>query len=505
MKSLSLAALQISIVAFLDVVHCQDIQQLRYLLRGRPAFGDQSGLELWPRQYGYESRNALGANSDASPSYGGRRYGILPVITPDYTGRTDGVENFGNSDNVPYGGIKRISRRKTILIVIRRRRPRSQGSEDDGRWGRQEEDYSSDDQSTNDRRRAGRALLRILLRKLLLAATRRSFEGEGSDESQGRDFRSEQPWGRSERGWRSGWRFGEGGDSGRTDSYDGRGSRWGRDGLDTEGGRILVRVSRPHEEDNSGFYVVGSGRVPQSGSRWNPSEYIGGTSGGIPGSSSEESGPMSDISSSGAGHGVVRNMGSISTGGQPNPHTGFSSFLSGTMAGSRGFGGSIESFTAQPSTRPHTGLSSFLSGRLAGSRGFGGSSESFTEEPSTRPGINSFEESPNQAGHGNEETAYGGMGRNYYPGVYPRLIIRLPQPFTPSGPAGSPGGNYGGTFGGAPDTTVSDSSNNGYSTSFEGIPAGYPMGPSVVSGPDSVNNAAGGGTPSVNSESSQKS
>ncbi|KAL1467289.1 hypothetical protein MTO96_042282 [Rhipicephalus appendiculatus] len=312
MKSLSLAALQISIVAFLDVVHCQDIQQLRYLLRGRPAFGDKSGLEPWPRQYRYESGNAFGADSDASPSYGGARYGIVPVITPDYTGRTDGVENFGSSETIPYGGIKRISRRKTILIVIRRRRPRSQGgsgSEDDGRWGRQDDDYSSDDQSTNDRRRAGRELLRILLRKLLLAAARRSLESEGSDESQGRDFRSEQPWGRSERGWRSGWRFGEGSDSGPTESYEGRRSRWAREGLGAEGGRILLRIRRPDIGGSSGFYLVGSDRGPQSGPRWISSETAGGPTGAISGGSGEEAGRISDIVGSGAGDGVLSNVG----------------------------------------------------------------------------------------------------------------------------------------------------------------------------------------------------
>lgn len=476
MESPSLAALLISVLAFLDVAFSQDSQQLSYLLSGGPAFGDRSGFELGPRRYVFESGNALGAASDASSSNGAGRFGIVPGgYEKDYTGRADGVENFANSDVLPYGGIKRISRRGTILIVIRRRRPRwqgSSGSEDDGgKWGRVDDDYPSDDQSTNERRRAGRALLSMLLRKLLLAALSRRLARDGSDEGQGRDFRSGQPWRRSERGWRSGWRFGEGSDSGLTDTYDDLGSRWAREGLGADGGRLLLRMRRRNDGDSSGFYLVGSGRGLQNGPRWVSSENAAGASSAITGSNGEEGGRVSDATGIGADYGVFSNVANTGTAVPGNPFTGMSRFASGRFADSRGFGGSLEGFPAQPSTR---------------------------QEPS------SSENQPNQGGYGNEGGSFGNIGSNYYPRSLPRLIIRLPRTYIPSAQTGGLGGNYDSAFGGTPESGVSVDSNNEYSGGFGGLPGGNQIGSGEFSGPYDVNNAAGVSAPSVNPQWSQK-
>ncbi|KAH8040485.1 hypothetical protein HPB51_011181 [Rhipicephalus microplus] len=287
MESLSHAALLISF-----------LEQLSYLLSGRRGFGDESGLEVGPRRYVFEGGNALSAASDVSFPYGTARLAIVPGgFEREYGGRVEDVENLGNSDTIPYGRPK-LSGRKTIVILIRRRRPWSQGGSEledgGGRWGRPDYDYPSDDQTASERRRARRALLRIVLSKLLLAAARRSLARDGSDEDEGRGSRSEQPWGHSERGWISGWRFGEGSDFGSADSYDGRSSRWTRGGLGGEGGRVLLRIMRPNKGESGGIILLGSGRGPQSGARWSPSENIEGTSGSIPAGSSEESAPISD-------------------------------------------------------------------------------------------------------------------------------------------------------------------------------------------------------------------
>ncbi|XP_037278076.2 uncharacterized protein LOC119170986 [Rhipicephalus microplus] len=476
MESLSHAALLISFLAFADVAFGQESQQLSYLLSGRRGFGDESGLEVGPRRYVFEGGNALSAASDVSFPYGTARLAIVPGgFEREYGGRVEDVENLGNSDTIPYGWPK-LSGRKTIVILIRRRRPWSQGGsgleDGGGRWGRPDYDYPSDDQTASERRRARRALLRIVLSKLLLAAARRSLARDGSDEDEGRGSRSEQPWGRSERGWISGWRFGEGSDFGSADSYDGRSSRWTRGGLGGEGGRVLLRIMRPNKGESGGIILLGSGRGPQSGARWSPSENIEGTSGSIPAVSSEESAPISDTASSNTGYGIVRNMGSIILGAQGHP------------------------FAALPS---------LLRGRLAGSRGFGGSSESVTAQPSTWLGSNSFQQLPNSAGHDNEDISYGGMGRNYYPVYGPRLFYRFPQYITPSGQASSPSGNFDGSFGGSPVTALSTPINSRYNSALEEMPGVNPMNPSELNVPSSVSNAADGSSNIANAPLSQKS
>uniref|UniRef100_A0A6G5A3J5 Putative conserved secreted protein n=1 Tax=Rhipicephalus microplus TaxID=6941 RepID=A0A6G5A3J5_RHIMP len=475
-RLLSLISTVIFFTAFADVAIGQDIQRLSSMLSGQRAFGDESGLEVGPRRYLFEGGSAVGASSDVSFPYDTTRSGIVPGgFERDYSSRVDGVENLGSSDNVPYGRSK-LSRRKTIVILIRRRRPRWQGGsgfeDGGGRWGSSDYDHYLGDPSTSQKRRARRALLRILLSKLLLAAARGSLAREESDEDEGRDSRSEQRWSLSEQGSRPGWRFGGGSDFGSAESYDGSGSRWTREGLGGEGGRVLLRIIRPNTPESNGIFLVGNGRGPQSVARWFPSENIGETSGSAPAVSNEESASLSDTTSSDPGFGVVRNGVSISPG--PQGHL----------------------FTALPS---------FLRGRLAGSRGFEGTRVSVAAQPSTWPGPNSFQQLPSQAAYGNGDSSYGGMGSNYYPVFRPRLMFRLPQPFTLISQTGIPGTNYDGSSGGLPDTAGSTPFNIRFIPASGGIYGGNPITSSESNGPNSVSNAAYESSPNVNGPLSQKS
>nr|XP_050029145.1 keratin, type I cytoskeletal 9-like [Dermacentor andersoni] len=484
MKSLSLAALLIGLIAFDNLKTCQASRQFTERTSRISEFGDQGEFTGVPVQYLLRSGNALDADNGGTTSYGGSGYGAASrEFQGENTGTLDDGDTYGRSDADQYGGIKRIPHRRVILILIGRR-PRSQdgggSGEDREIWGRQGGDYSSGDESISQRRRLKRLLLRILLKKILLAAARQRSVGEGTEEGQGGDdLGTKSQWGRSEPGWQSGRRLGEGSDSGFTDTFDGRGGRWGTDGLGVVSGPVSVRLGGQNTGDSSDLYGSGNEQGPQNGPYWIPSETSSDVTGGIPRTSGEGGGGyFSDAANGGTGYGSLSHMTNLGVGSQRIPFNEMYGSGSGGLNDLRGFESSSDSFSAQPNTWQGTG--------------------------------SSFAQDQNPLVRSNEGTSYGGIsadlqsanpGRNYYANLIPyQDLRRVPSTYVESGQAGSLGGSYDTRLGETPVNAFGVASNAGYSGVFGGSPGQNQAGSRGINEAYHGSNSPNVKTASVNTE-----
>ncbi|XP_070389038.1 ATP-dependent RNA helicase glh-2-like [Dermacentor albipictus] len=459
MKSLSLAALLVGFIAFDNLKTCQASRQFTERRSRISEFGDQGEYTGVPVQYLFRSGYALDTDSGGSTSYRESGYGAASrEFQGGDTGIQDDGEIYGRTDADQYGGIKRILRRRVILILIGRR-PRSQhgggSGEDREIWGRQGGDYFSGDDSINQRRRLKHLLLRILLKKILLAAARQRSVGEGNEEGQGGDLGTESQWGRSEPGWQSGRRLGEGSDSGSTDAFYGRGGRWGQDGFGVVNGPLLVRLGEQNTEDSSDLYRSGNEQGTQNGPYWIPSKTSSDVTGGIPGTSGEGGGGyFSDAANSGTGYGSLIHMTNFGAGRQRILFNEMHGSASGGLTDLRGFQSSSDSLSAQPATWQGTG--------------------------------SSFPQDQNQLVRSNEGSSYGRISadlqsanprRNFYAALTPYQVFRrVPGTSIESGQAGSLGESYETGLRETPFNAFSVASNTGYSGVFGGSPGQYPAG-----------------------------
>ncbi|XP_075542559.1 uncharacterized protein LOC142576345 [Dermacentor variabilis] len=453
MKSLSLAALLVGLIAFDNLKTCQASRQFTERTSRISEFGDQGEFTGVPVQYLLRSGNALDADSGGSTSYGGSGYDAASrEFQGENTGTLDDGETYGRSDADQYGGIKRIPHRRVILILIGRR-PQSQDGGVSGQdreiWGRQGGDYSSGDESISQRRGLKRLLLRTLLTKILLAAARQRSVGEGTEEGQGGDLGTDSQWGRSAPDWQSGRRLGEGSDSGSTDTFDGRGGRWGQDGLGVVSGPLLGRFGGQNTGDSSDLYGSGNEQGTQNGPYWIPSQPSSDVTGGVPRTSGEGGGGyFGDAANGGTGYGSLSHMTNLGAGRQQIPFNEMHGSGSGGLTDLRGFESSSDSSSAQPATWQGTG--------------------------------SSFAQDQNQLVRSNEGNSYGGIsadpqsanrGRYYYANLAPyQDFRRVPSSYVESGQAGSLGGSYETRLGETPVNAFGVASNTGYSRVFGGSP-----------------------------------